>query len=223
LSGKIISAKVVPKPQNTRKPWCCRSWDESGKQAERSFRTQREAADYKDKLLTEAAAPQTTVTFADAFADWIESVKVRNSTRERLRSVYHAHRDQAIGGRKLASVASDPDGIERLVNCQRGKEMLRIVRGVCDRYIRNGKLRPDSYRLTGLQHGTVRSRPRDLIPATRGQLQTIATAVRDRDSLAVWIMHATGMRVSECLALRADDFAADTVLVAHQPDGAASV
>lgn len=145
MSGKIISAKVVSKPRNARKPWAVRMWDESGSQRECSYRTQRQAADAKDKMLCEATAPQTTVTYADAFADWIEAVKVRESTRSRLRSVYHAHLGKQTGARKLASVASDPDVIKHLVNCQRGKEMLRIVRGVCERYIRNGKLRPDSY------------------------------------------------------------------------------
>lgn len=124
------------------------------------------------------------------------AVKVRESTPSRLRSVYHAHLGKQIGARKLASVASDPDGIEHLVNCQRGKEMLRIVRGVCERYIRNGKLRPDSYRLTGIQHGTVRSAPRDLIPATRGQLAAVADALGERGALALWIVHGTGLRVS---------------------------
>jgi integrase len=70
----------------------------------------------------------------------------------------------------------------------------------------------------------VRGAPCDLIPATRGQLAAVSDALGERGALALWIMHGTGMRVGECLALRADDFSADSVLVARQlgRDGNAS-
>jgi hypothetical protein len=54
MSAKIISTKVVSKPQNTRKPWSVRSWADGGEQREKSYRTQREALDARDRMLAES-------------------------------------------------------------------------------------------------------------------------------------------------------------------------
>jgi hypothetical protein len=54
MSAKVISAKVVAKPRNTRKPWAVRYWADDGHQREVSHRTQREAADAKDRMLAQA-------------------------------------------------------------------------------------------------------------------------------------------------------------------------
>jgi integrase len=80
--------------------------------------------------------------------------------------------------------------------------MLTVIRNTCDEAVKAGRLH--GHRLAGLKasHGPGK---RELIIATPAQIDQIADAMGD-DGLAVGIMRGTGMRVSECLALRTSDF-----------------
>lgn len=80
--------------------------------------------------------------------------------------------------------------------------MLTVIRNTCDEAVKAGRL--TGHRLAGLKANRVAGK-RDLILATAEQADQIATALGE-DGLAVRIMRDTGMRVSECLALRREDF-----------------
>ncbi len=80
--------------------------------------------------------------------------------------------------------------------------MLTVIRNTCDEAVKAGRL--PAHRLAGLKANRVPGR-RELIPATSGQIDQVATAM-GADGLAVRIMRGTGMRVSECLALTREDF-----------------
>jgi integrase len=80
--------------------------------------------------------------------------------------------------------------------------MLTVIRNTCDEAVKAGRLQ--GHRLAGLKASHVPGK-RELIIATPAQIDQIADAMGD-DGLAVRIMRGTGMRVSECLALRTSDF-----------------
>jgi integrase len=80
--------------------------------------------------------------------------------------------------------------------------MLTVIRNTCDEAVKAGRLQ--GHRLAGLKASHVPGK-RELIIATPAQIDQIADAMGD-DGLAVGIMRGTGMRVSECLALRTSDF-----------------
>jgi len=58
----------MSKPANARKPWVVRYWTESGKQRETSFRTQLEACDAKDKMLSGSSARRVVAIALQACA-----------------------------------------------------------------------------------------------------------------------------------------------------------
>jgi integrase len=87
-------------------------------------------------------------------------------------------------------------------NHDQGKRMLSVVRNTVTEAVNAGKL--TGHRLAGLKANRVPGK-RDLILATQAQINAIADAMGE-DGLAVRIMRGTGMRVSECLALRSSDF-----------------
>ena len=203
----VISAKVVAKPRNTRKPWAVRYWTDNGHQRETSFRTQREAADAKDKMLAESRAPEATVTFGDTFELWITQHPIKASTRRHYRELYRARIRKPLADRKLLSVARDPDGVEAIANCEPGKTILGIVCGTVAWAQRQGKISDNRLVRSTLKHRTVR-RVREHVAYTPGQLAAI-TASLGRHGITVQVMHYTGCRISEALALTPDDFNGD--------------
>jgi integrase len=108
-----------------------------------------------------------------------------------------------ILGRPLRAIANDRDGVKALcLNHDQGRRMLTVIRNTCDEAVKFGRL--TGHRLAGLKANRVAGK-RDLILASQEQIAAIATALGN-DGLAVRIMRGTGMRVSECLALRSTDF-----------------
>ncbi len=198
-------ASKILKGQNANKPYTVRYWHE-GRQRERSFTTRREAQDFMAKFEHDSREqtfidPRTSAqTFGDAARQMIADQHNANT-----REVYTGalkHLDD-LTGRPLRAVANDRDGVKALcASHPRGRMMLTVVRNTCDEAVNAGRL--TGHRLAGLKANRAPGK-RDLILATSGQIDQIATAM-GADGLAVRIMRGTGMRVSECLALRSTDF-----------------
>jgi integrase len=205
MSDKIISARVVSKPQNTRKPWVVRYWGDTGKQREKSYRTQREAIDARDRMLAESRSPETTVTFASAYEQWLAQHAVKASTKTTYRTIYSHNMSKPLGGRKLADVCRDPGAVQKVAQCSGGASVLAIACSVAAWSQREGMITDNRLVRSQLRHGTVK-RVRQHVEYTPEQLATI-TAYLGRDGILAQVMHGTGCRISEALALRGDDFA----------------
>ena len=185
--------------------WTARAWAE-GKDVERTFKTQREAGDWLAKLEHDKRAgtyvdPKLSrETFGQA-AERMIAAKRNARTREAYRgSLKHL---QAIVNRPLSAVANDRAGIQELTaNHPQGRRMLSVVRETCSEAVKAGRL--TGHRLQGLTCNHIPGK-RELILATPEQIESMAVAM-GADGLAVRIMDLTGMRVSECLALRKSDF-----------------
>jgi integrase len=196
---------TIVKGKNANKPYTVRYWHE-GRQRERSFTTRREAQDFIAKFEHDRREhtfidPRASAeTFGDAARRMIADHANANT-----REVYAGalkHLDGFLG-RPLRAVANDRDGVKAAcVNHPQGKRMLTVLRNTCDEAVRSGRL--TGHRLAGIKASHVPGK-RDLILATPDQISAIADALGD-DGLAVRIMRGTGMRVSECLALRRSDF-----------------
>ena len=198
-------ASKILKGKNPRKPYTVRYWHE-GRQREHSFTTRREASDFIASF--EHASRQgtyidqraTSETFGQAAGRMIAD-QANANTREAYQGAL-IHLDSLLN-RPLRAVANDRDGIKALcANHPQGKRMLTVTRNTCDEAVQAGRL--TGHRLAGLKANRVPGK-RSLILATPAQIDAIATAL-GADGLAVRIMRGTGMRVSECLALRREDF-----------------
>jgi integrase len=220
ISGKIISAKYVSRPENSKKPHTVRWWDAAG-QHEKSFATDREAIDARDRMLADGKRPVANVTFAEAFEMWIAAKRIKPGTQRRYRSVYSAHL-AVLGSRKLADVATDPNGLRSLAKVEAGKVVLGIVCGVAT-WAQTGGMITDNRipraAFTG-EHGTVR-RVRQHVPYSADQLRVIVDYL-GQDGIIARILNETGCRVSEALALRVEDFNGEpgrhSVTIARQRD-----
>jgi integrase len=182
-----------------------RYWAE-GKDKERTFKTRREASDFAartehDKRAGTYVDPSLSrETFGQA-AERMIAAKRNANTREAYRGAL-THLDSILN-RPLQAVANDRDGIQALcANHKQGKRMLSVIRETCAEAVKSGRL--SGHRLQGLTCNHIPSK-RDLIPHTPEQVDSIAAAMGN-DGLAVRIMYQTGVRVSECLALRKSDF-----------------
>jgi integrase len=209
-------ASKILKGKNPNKPYTVRYWHEQ-RQRERSFTTRREAQDFAAKFEHDSRDqtfidPRASLeTFGDAARRMIADQANANTREVYAGALKHL---DSLTGRPLRAVANDRDAVKALcVNHPRGKMMLTVIRNTCDEAVSAGRLA--GHRLAGLKANKVPGK-RDLILATPEQVDAIASAMGD-DGLAVRIMRGTGMRVSECLALRKADFITtiDGNVVAH--------
>jgi integrase len=198
-------ASKILKGKNPRKPYTLRYWSE-GRQRERSFVTRREATDFQAQFEHGTREgtyidPRTSAeTFGKAAERMIQDQPNANTREAYTGCLRHL---TPILGRPLREVANDRDGIKALcANHAQGKRMLSVIRNTCDEAVNAGRL--TGHRLAGLKANRIPGK-RDLILATAEQVDQIATAM-GKDGLAVKVMRGTGMRVSECLALRTTDF-----------------
>ena len=201
----VIGAKYVHRTENARKPHTLRYWTSDGKQRERSYATDTEAIDARNKMLADARMLASDMTFDAAFELWIAQHSVKDGTKRSYRTMYSAHLSKALGGRKLADVAADPSGVRAVVQGSTGRSLLVIVRGVVAWAQTDGIITVNRIGGHGqIKHGTIK-RVREHVPYSPAQLDGMI-AYLGQDGIVASIMHGTGCRVSEALALRADSF-----------------
>jgi len=189
----------------TARPWTVR-YQFEGRQREKSFATKREAADFISKFQHDRREhtfidPRAGAETFGKAAERMINAQTNLNTREAYAGTLK-HLD-AILNRPLRAVANDRDGIRALcVNHPQGKRMLSVIRNTVTEAVNAGRL--TGHRLAGLKASRTPGK-RDLILATPAQIDQLADAM-GADGLAVRIMRGTGVRVSECLALRREDF-----------------
>jgi integrase len=216
----MASAKVLPKSTNprARRPYCVRFWDNQGAQRERSFRTLEEARQFRTRFEHESRegsyvdrrnGSQPFAAYAEA---WLSNLDRKPLTVAAYRQALTKHIAPHYGARTLADVAQDREGFQALLAKLREAGTLGAMRQVgtvvtqaLEEAVRAGRI--PSHRLGGVKIERAPSaQPATVIPATRAQLEQVAQGMRPGWGLAVWLMRGCGLRISEALAVRADDF-----------------
>lgn len=200
----------IAKGENPRKPYTVKYRDDQRKQREHSFKTKREADDFKitvehgqrSQLFVDPRAGQ--VMFCGYAASWIDGLDRAPGTKSTYRSVLNARLRPALAGRTLAQVANDREGIWSLVSgfdlsAARKVCALSVIIGSCDEAVRAGRI--GRHRLGGLSVRKDAQEPAVIIPATKEQMTKLAEGLRPELALIVWLMRGCGLRISESLAV----------------------
>ena len=209
--------------------WTLRYWAD-GKQRERSFkdevRSGRTAYDSGRKLAQDAQLKLTVdkragdKTFADyvqagkanfgqAAEAFIARLQVNDRSRDSYLSTYHKHVKPVFGGRTLAQVAGDRDGVFDLLtvamvglSVSPRRQARMVIQGTLDEAVKAGKLR--EHRVGGIElsdNGTKHDRT-DFVFPSHAQV----SAVADAAGICVWLMRGCGLRIEEALAVAKSDF-----------------
>jgi integrase len=211
---------TILKGKNARKPWTVRYRD-AGRQRERSFRTMREAQDFRTRFEHESRE-QSYVdprAGADPFMDYAAKVlagmDLADGTRLNYATTLNRWIAQWAGSRTLAQCAADREGAVRLLNetmvelsgtYRRNARALMVT--VADEAVAAGKI--SAHRLAGISI----TRPRepaeraDFIFPSHAQLQALADSLNGY-GLIVWLMRGCGLRIREALAVEREDFIED--------------
>jgi integrase len=216
----MASAKLLPKSANpkARKPWTVRYWDGTG-QHEVSFTTKGEAAARIARISNDARDYSGYVDpslgrekFSDAATAWLDRKAIAAGTKRGYRSLLTAHINDVIGGRTLASVASDRGTIQDLLtktmahlSYSRRKMARLIITGVLDEAVIAGKI--SSHRLNGIElvnEGSKNDHSDFVFPA-HSQLAEMAAGLGSR-GLLIWLMRGCGLRVQEAIAVQKSCF-----------------
>jgi integrase len=209
--------------------WTLRYWAD-GKQRERSFKDEvrhgrtiygsgrKLARDAQLKLTVDKRAGDKTfadyttagrANFGQAAEAYIARLQVNDRSRGSYLSTYHKHVKPAFGGRTLAQVAGDRDGVLDLLTVTMAglsvspRRIARmIIEGTLDEAVKAGKLR--EHRAGGIEladNGTKHDRTDFVFPA-HAQVSAVAGAA----GICVWLMRGCGLRIEEALAVRKADF-----------------
>jgi integrase len=211
----------------TRKPWTVR-YQLDGRQRERSFRTKREAEDFKTRFEHESRElsyvdPKLgNERFADAAERWLSRHPGVQSTKAAYRSILTHHVNPVLGDRPLRSVAADRDGVQTLLldtlpGKGLGRGMVRhayqVIGAVVNDAIKAGRL--SSSRLRGITLPAVSERAKFVFPS-HTQLETLVAKLPEEYRLTVWLMRGCGLRIAEALAVHQDCFINGTLRLSQQ-------
>jgi integrase len=208
---------VIVKGKNPKKPYTVR-YQYQGRQRERSFTTQREAKDFmadfeRQSRLSLFVDPRNgSIQFIEYAERWIDNLDRAPGTRDSYRSTLAKHIVPAYGGRTLAQVSQDREAVESILAGMRDAALSAVLRGrvvsiitgAMDAAVAAGRL--PGHRLGGIKVRREVGHEATIIPATKDQLDRLASGLRPELALTVWIMAGTGLRISECLAVRLDGF-----------------
>lgn len=183
-------------------------WREGNKQRSKQFDSQAEAEAFDKKIKCGTAdvspAAKATVRF-DKYVTEIYIPRCGLSISSKTALNCAMNQLPTLAGQSLAWVASHrievQDAIAALTRKDHGI-LYQLVKKACDDAVANGYI--DTHRLAGMKVKRVFNR-RELILSTTQQRRAMADALGKR-GLAVWIMHGTGCRIGEAIALRGSDF-----------------
>src|SRR5215475_10878253 len=164
-----------------RKPYTVR-YQDAGRQRERSFPTRAEAQAFKVKFEHDSRAhvfvdPRNGSTpFVEYAGQWIERMDATAGIRAGYRGHLRNHIAPWAGGRTLAQVAQDRDGLADMLAAMRSAgasasatgTVRSVVTGAMDAAVAAGKI--SSHRLAGLRVRRPASAPATITPATGAQL-----------------------------------------------------
>jgi integrase len=199
--------KVVRKDRNVKSPWVVR-YEVDGKQREKSFRYRQEAEDFRAKTDNDQrqhiyVQPDMRTSADSYFTSWIESHAVSDGTKRTYRSVYANHVSPAFGGKAIGAVRRED--VTRLLLVTMpvtvGAEAVNTARKLL--------LAMFGEALKGSE------RPKFTM-AARSELESLAKEMGEPWGLTVWLMRGCGLRPSEALGVRYEDFRGDDLRVERQ-------
>lgn len=215
--------------------WTLRYWAD-GRQRERSFKDEvrggrtvygsgrKLAQDAQLKLTVDKRAGDKTfadyttagkASFGDAALAHIARLAVNENSRRGYRSNYNKYVGPAFGGRTLAQVANDRDGVMDLLTVTMKdlsitpRRMARmIITGTLAEAVKAGKIR--EHRLDDIEladNGTKHDRT-DFVFPSHAQVKFVADGDKGtlRAGICVWLMRGCGLRIEESLAVEKKDF-----------------
>lgn len=222
---------TIIKGKNKNKPWtvryvvaehgptCHPNCAKVSHQKELSFRTRREADDFKATFEFKSRE-QTFVDprvanerFRNVATAWLD----RHTGTERTKATYGAmlrnHVLPALGDKSLAAVANDREGLQTFLlvtmpNNGQGASQVRqaymVVNAIVNDAIKSGKLAQS--RIRGLPlPASPRTKADDFVFPAKGQIEKLAYGLGDY-ALAIFLMRGCGLRISEALGVRLGDF-----------------
>lgn len=216
-------ASIYKRTRNTRKPYVVRYRDDNGRQLEASFRTRKEAADFKAKLEYEQRAgiftdPKLgTVLFTAYAAQVVKGMAVTVGTKDTYDSILRTWINPWAGDRTLRQVAGDREGVADLVNNQmrdpdgillsynRRSATRTILLAAVNEAVKAGRL--NTHRLAGIKliwDSRITERT-DFVFPTHAQVQALASSLNGY-GLIIWLMRGCGLRIREALAVHREDF-----------------
>ena len=208
---------VIVRGKNANRPYTVRFWAD-GKQRERSFRTRKEADDFKIKTDHDIRAQifvddrRGKEKFSEAAKAWLDRKAIAEGTKSNYRSILGAHIHPAIGERTLSSAGNDREAVQDLLtktmahlSYSRRKMARLIILGVLDEAVIAGKL--PGHRIKGIEliNGGSKKDLSDFIFPAHGQLTELAAGLGSRGP-TIWLMRGCGLRIQEALAVQTSCF-----------------
>ena len=215
---------TILKGKNANKPHTVRYWVD-GKQREKSFKLAKDARDFMAKVEhdTRAGIFQDPTLGNVTFVDYANQVLANRGgmspgTLALYRSVLSAWVGPWANGRTIAKIANDREGATDLVNSKmvngagellsknRRQLALSLITLTLDEAMHNDRI--VKHGMTGIQikdDNKVSGDRTDFIFPTYAQIQTLADGMNGY-ALAVWLMRACGLRISESLAVHREHF-----------------
>jgi integrase len=223
---------TIIKGKNARKPWTVRYFHD-GRQREISFRTKREADDYKAKFEHDSRAriftdpAQANIRFEDAAAAWLSRHPGSPRTKEIYETALRLHVNPVIGKLGLAKVADSREMIETLLRStlpEKGfspsvvRTCYMVIGAVVSDALRSGRISQSRIRGIRLPPVAVRA---DITFASHEQVKAIAADMPDCYGWTIYLMRGCGLRLGEALGVRDGDVTDGSLRCARQlvPDG----
>lgn len=214
-------AVVLPKSTNpnARKPYTVRYWVD-GVQKERSFKTMGEARNF----IADTEHATRAGTYVDAKLGEVQFVTYAQETIDGMaiadgsKKVYTGVLANWIGpklacARSLSKVANDREGVTKLVNVtmkhlsyNRRSIAYTVILATVNEAQAAGRIPAHKLSRIKLQRDSaVVEEHKGFYNPTFAELEALANGLNGY-AVTCWIMRATGLRVSEALAVRKEDF-----------------
>lgn len=210
---------TIIRGKNKNRPYTVRYFHE-GRQRERSFRTKREADDFKikfehdnrEQIFVDPA--RANEPFRLVAAGWYERHQGGARTKEIYEVLLRKHINPAIGGRSILSVSRDREAMLQFLTVTMPangagpawcKAAYVVICAVVNDAVRHGWISRN--RITGLT--LPRAAPKKFVLPMTWQLTTLAGSMPEPYGLSVYIMRGCGLRISEALAVERGNFKSD--------------
>jgi integrase len=220
-----ITPKIIHKPGNIRSPYTVR-YSADGRQREKSFRTKREAEDFRlsaehDQRRGVFVDPDERTTLADYFASWIETHQVSDGTKRLYRSAFANWIKPALGRKPIGKVTHDDIRtllLKTIPDQGKGYEAVKASRTVLvamfGQALKSGKVAGNP--AAGIKLRVEKSDRAEFHHITRTELETLAGKLDPEWGLSAYLMYGCGLRPGEALGLRHEDIRGDTLRVERQ-------
>lgn len=229
---RVVMATII-KGKNKNRPYTVRYFHE-GRQRERSFRTSREANDFKikfehdnrEQIFVDPA--KANEPFRLVAARWLGNNQSRPRTKEIYEVLLRRHINPALGNKTLLSVSRDREQAFRFLTVTMPangagptwcRSAYTVICAVINYAVRSGAIPRNQIAGLTLPKAAVH----DFVLPTTGQVIKLANGMPEPYGLSVYVMRGCGLRISEALAVERQNFRRDGLSLAFceqmSPDG----